>query len=182
MSEQAVIVYNKKEAKYAHLMAQLISAYTEYEIVEWEDKDWLANKASSSSSEKIIFLGATGSNYKIGTKWSYDKFCMRYGWLGNKCVFEVKSIPAKEVKDFKEFYEKRAAHFEVKASQKRVDGKPFLVAAVPFLLLPFGIPIGIVTYAVAKAVGNTAKYTEHQYQLLVNEFVLEGGLKKFMEE
>lgn len=168
----AAIVYLKQEAKYAHLMAQLISAYANYEVAEWEEKDWLHNKASASSSQHVIFLGNAGKDYRLGIRWMFDEFGMRYGWLGKKCVCEVKPLQSKEAKAFYTHYEERARKYEL--ATETLKSNPLPTPVKSWLL--GGIPLATASYALDRA-----QLSERQYQLLVYEFVFQGGMKKFME-
>ena len=114
IQKQAVIVYRKKEDEYAHLMTNLISAFTEYEVAEWEEKDWHANKASTSSSQKVIFLGDSKEAHKRhhGMFWKYNKLRMKYGWLGNQCIVDVDPLAANELQDFRDYYLMKVTEYE----------------------------------------------------------------------
>jgi hypothetical protein len=123
--KQAVIVYRKKDDEYAHLMANLISAHTEYEVAEWEEKDWLANKAVTSSSQKVIFLGDSKEAHKrhMGMTWAYNQLKMKYGWLGNQCVVDIDIIAADDIKEFCEYYQQKTMEHEV-ICEKPILGLP----------------------------------------------------------
>lgn len=176
-NSQVLIVYRKQEAPYAHLMAQLISSYAGYIVGEWEEKDWRDNKAKSASSEHIIFLGETGKEYKLGTKWQFDEFGMRFGWLGKKCICEVSPLPSEKAQAFIAHYESRSKHYEIETQQKKVIGKPLPPAAKAILMLN---PVGI-AFLGTKAKVEIAQLIKQQFQLLAYEFVFTGGIKSFME-
>ena len=111
--KQAVIVYRAKEEEYAHLLANLISTSKVYEVAEWEEKDWLANKASTSSSQKMIFLGDTKAAHKryIGMVWVYNQHNMKYGWLGNQCIIDVDPLSIDNIKGFCDYYQEKYVQF-----------------------------------------------------------------------
>lgn len=112
--KQVIIVYRKKNDEYAHLMANLISAHTGYEVAEWEEKDWLANKATTSSLQKVIFLGDSKEAHKrhLGMTWVYNQFNMKYGWLGNQCVVDIDALSIDDIKEFCEYYRQKGTEHE----------------------------------------------------------------------
>lgn len=176
-TKQAIIVYRKQEAEYAHLMANLISEFSEYEVAEWEEKDWLANKASTPSSQKVIFLGDTKEAHSrhISMNWKFNSHNMKYGWLGNQCVVDVDPLSIGKRNDFLKYYKVRAEEFENKAKSYKSQfdknmAKGFLT---PIIVLPI---IGII-----KLIRGNTQLVKYQYGLLVREFVLNNGLKQFME-
>ena len=152
--EQVIIVYRAKEAKFAHLLANLITAYIGGEVAKWEEKDWIANKATVASSQKVILLGGskTASEYHGSVVWQYCQHEMRYGWLGNQCVVDVNLLPLNGMKAFQAFYSECAANpgFSHKLEPLK-----------PSENLPFNL------------VGK-------QYHLLVREFVFGGAYAQFM--
>jgi hypothetical protein len=180
MSEQnqAIIVYRKQEAEYAHLMANLIAAFTEYEVALWEEKDWIANKSSTSSSQKIIFLGDTDEAHlrHNGMNWEFNLHNMKYGWLGNQCIVDVDTLPIGKRKAFVDYYQIRVDDFENKiAEYQATTGKSVIIAGVAFGL------IGLTASGIVLLAKGNKHLIKYQYNLLVREFVLNNGLKKFME-
>ena len=193
-----VIVCPKKREGMSHLLAQLITEkYKEYEVAEWDDKHWSANKATVSASQKVIFIGNAGANYHYGTKWHFDKFSMKYGWRGNRAVLDVSMLNVLKVGKFKEYAQERAEDAEkiyqkmagaagagigagagvagVGAAAGLAMGKfVFLMVGIKLLgpLAVLGGPAGIAIY-----INSLKKY---QYPLLVKEF-FESGFAKFME-
>jgi len=112
--KQAIIVHRANESEYAHLLTNFISEFTEYEVAEWEEKEWNANKATTSSSQKVIFLGGSKAAQERyhGMDWKHNRFNMKYGWLGNQCVVVAASLTGNEIQDFGEYYKRKAAEYE----------------------------------------------------------------------
>ena len=214
--KQAIIVYRKKEEEYSHLMANLISAFTEYEIAEWEEKDWIANKATTSSSQKVIFLGDSKEAQKrhLGMIWKFNQFNMKYGWLGNQCIVDVDLLSADDIRGFAEHYQLKASEYEeitenptLRLPEKVLPEIPAETTEVVEVLDIEEQPseknrMGQArlfiskTYSeqkanLAKLHSNTiapinnqiiiGKLQKFQYNLLVREFVINGGMKEFME-
>jgi hypothetical protein len=100
-------------------MANLIEAFTDYEVAEWDEKDWLANKASTSSSQKVIFLGDSKEAKKrhLGMTWAYNQLNMKYGWLGNQCIVDIDPLSADSIKGFCEYYQSKAIEYEARTEQ-----------------------------------------------------------------
>ena len=120
--KQAIIVYCKKEDRYAHLLANLISAHTEYEVAEWDEKHWLANQATTSSVQKVIFLGDSREARKrhLGMTWTYNQHNMKYGWLGNQCIVYVDTLNTESITEFCEYYREKTTEHEA------INGNPIL--------------------------------------------------------
>ena len=118
-AKQAIIVYRSKDDEYAHLMANLISANTEYEVAEWDEKNWLANQATTSSSQKVIFLGDSKEARKrhIGMLWSYNQHNMKFGWLGNQCVVDIAPLSPDDFKPFYVYYNQMVTEYQALSGQ-----------------------------------------------------------------
>jgi len=148
--ENVIIVYRKKETEFAHLLANLITAYAGGEVAEWEEKDWIANKATVASSQKVIFLGDsnTAHEYHSSMVWQYHQHKMKFGWLANQCVVDVDPLPLNGIKAFQAFYVQRAATSD------------FIHKLEP--LKP------------------SENLTSKQYHLLIREFIFGGACAQFM--
>jgi len=188
--DTVVIVYQKRKAKYAHLMSQLITAHTGHEVAEWEEKIWEANKHDFLSSQKVIFFGRTGDNHKTGIKWKFDEFALQYGWLGNRCVVFVGWLNVFQVPKFYKHYKARAEYFEasVKDAYKKTRnatatgatvaaGAVGVVAAAKAMV--FLAPLALV----GGGIWGANEVAKAMHTLIVYEFVLgaDGGFKQFME-
>jgi len=173
-----IIVYVKKNEEFAAQLGQFIHGSSGHETAEWETKHWEANKPLITSSQKVIFWGEAGKSQTVAVKWIFDEFSMRYGYLGSRCVLDVGSLDTNKVKDFKQHYEKRAKHFSADIDEKAKGGRlgndklPFVAPVF------FALPV-IAALVIDKAMLEQLK--KSQYQLLICEFVLGGGLKKFVE-
>jgi len=152
--ENVVIVYRSKETKFAHLLANLITAFAGGEVAEWEEKDWIANKATVASSQKVIFLGDsnTAHEYHSSMVWQYYQHKMKFGWLANQCVVDVDPLLLSEVKSFRAYYAQCAA-------------APNFAHKLEPLKPSENLPIGLI---------------DRQYHLLIREFVFGGAYTQFM--
>ena len=182
--KQAIIVYRKKEEKHAHLLASLISAYTDYKVAEWEEKHWDANKATLPSSQKIIFFGDSDTAHKhtLGISWRFNEHFMKYGWLGDKCIVDVDVLPAGMEESFLEHYRNNYKKFENIANEYKesdLQKRPAAVAETSAFIL-FGLP-AVAVSVVGKRIFGNRKLVDYQYELLVREFVF-NGLSQFMED
>ncbi len=130
-----IIVCDDKTVEYANYLRQLISVNddkegeivgTEDGAVEaavWLEKDYIANMATISSKEHVLFIGENKSSKSEISSMTikFDKFGMRYGWLGKRGMMMVSdNIKRPETYDkFIEFclgYEKEFEKVELKKS------------------------------------------------------------------
>jgi len=187
-----VIVYPEKLEGMSSLLATLISErYNEkYEVVEWDEKHWRDNKATTSNSQKVVLLGKAGENIKYGMKWHFNKFSMKYGWSGGRAILDVGLLNPLDIKEFHEYAQQHAE--EAKASLKNMAGAAGAgvgiagaaggIAKLAGLLAGIKLlPVALVGAPVAAAI-YLNRFKKVQFPLLVKEFALEGGFNKFMEE
>jgi hypothetical protein len=177
-TKQAIIVYRKQEAVYAHLMANLIAAFTDYKVQEWEEKHLLDNKPPSS--QKIIFLGGSkeARSRHSGMNWKFNSHNMKYGWLGNQCAVDVDPLLIGAGREFLKYYKVRAKEFDntAKSYSPNIGNNKIIDASIGFA------PIVVLPVIVLdKLIRGNRQLVKYQYELLVREFVLDGGLKQFME-
>ena len=62
-------------------------------IVAWSEKQWIAQKGTVATSEKVLFLGdvrGTGQLIPLINE-KYNQFGIRYGWAGNQAVIYTDS-------------------------------------------------------------------------------------------
>ena len=135
-----IIVCDEKTSEYANYLRQLVSMKDEsaYEIVGvkdgtvevavWLEKDYVANMATISSKEHILFIGENKVSKKETPSMSvkFDKFGMKYGWLGKRAMMMVSdSIKDKETYDqFIEFcqgYEQKIEAMSLERVRKYED-------------------------------------------------------------
>lgn len=95
-TKKLIIVCDEKTEPYANYLRQLISTNDDkdgevvgiedgtVEAAVWLEKEYLANKAQISSNEHILFIGdnKTSKSESSSMIVKYDKYGMKYGWLG----------------------------------------------------------------------------------------------------
>jgi len=94
---------------------------------------------------------------------------MKYGWLGNQCIVDVDPLRIGRVKAFKEYYKSRIDDFENQAKPYKGDN------------IVFNLLIGPAPWSAYKLIFGNTQLIPYQYELLVREFVLNGGFNEFME-
>lgn len=109
-----IIVCDEKTSEYANYLRQLVSMKDDtsdeivgvkdgtVEVAVWLEKDYVANMATISSKEHILFVGENKVSKKETPSMSvkFDKFGMKYGWLGKRAMMMVSdSIKGKETYD-----------------------------------------------------------------------------------
>lgn len=156
--DQMIVVYDAKDAEYAHLLHNLVQQYSEYDIAEYTEKMFVDNAKTLSSRNKLIFLGSTkaAKERSAAVKYKYSLYGMRYGWIGNHCFVNIESIKAKYRNDFINLYIIRTKN------ESNV-----------------GLFRGIAGDKSISNVKNISSLDEYQYNLLLREFVL-NGLSEFM--
>lgn len=109
-----IIVCDEKTSEHANYLRQLVSMKDDtadeivgvkdgtVEVAVWLEKDYVANMATISSKEHILFVGENKVSKKETPSMSvkFDKFGMKYGWLGKRAMMMVSdSIKDKETYD-----------------------------------------------------------------------------------
>ncbi len=98
-----IIVCDEKTEQYANYLRQLISTNDDkdgevkgvvdgsVEAAVWLDKEYIANKATISSSEHILFIGdnKVSKSETSSMVIKFNKFGMKYGWLGKRAMMQV---------------------------------------------------------------------------------------------
>lgn len=98
-----IIVCDEKTKEYANYLRQLISANDDkddgivgivdgsVEAAVWLEKEYLANSATLSSNEHVLFVGSyKASKSEISSmKVKYYSYGMKYGWLGKRAMMQV---------------------------------------------------------------------------------------------
>lgn len=113
-TKKLIIVCDEKTERYANYLRQLISTNDDkdgevvgiedgtVEAAVWLEKEYLANKAQISSNEHILFIGdnKTSKSESSSMIVKYDKYGMKYGWLGKRAMMKVdNAMLAPEVYD-----------------------------------------------------------------------------------
>lgn len=199
--DQMILVYDVKNAEYAHLLHNLIQQYSGYDVVEFTEKMFTDNAKSLSSRNKIIFLGKSKSakERSAGLNYIFDQYNMRFGWIGNHAFIDTDKLKPSLRESFIAMYAQKSKDYEDKASDyaKRGDSQigrkaatVMNVLSAPRLLL-FGLPglvleagvrygTGIGVDKIINSANTVADLSGYQYQLVLREFVF-SGLYKFME-
>ena len=113
-----IIVCDEKTSEYANYLRQLVSMKDDtadeiigvedgtVEVAVWLEKDYVANMATISSKEHILFIGENKVSKKETPSMSvkFDKFGMKYGWLGKRAMMMV-SDSIKDKETYNQFIE-----------------------------------------------------------------------------
>lgn len=113
-----IIVCDEKTSEYANYLRQLVSMKDDtsdeiigvkdgtVEVAVWLEKDYVANMATISSKEHILFIGENKVSKKETPSMSvkFDKFGMKYGWLGKRAMMMV-SDSIKDKETYEQFIE-----------------------------------------------------------------------------
>lgn len=115
-SRVIVVKGDGKEKTYAQMLNNILSKFPDIELslpmTESEYKKTFltaeAGKKPKSSTSKMIFFG-NGEQAKLQGKsvqWVFDKYGMKYGWLGNRCVITANSdeLPLDKQAEFGEYF------------------------------------------------------------------------------
>lgn len=98
-----IIVCDEKTKEYANFLRQLISVNDDKDddvvgIVDgsvdaavWLEKEYLANSATVSSNEHVLFVGnfKTSKSEMSSMKVKCNSYGMKYGWLGKRAMMQV---------------------------------------------------------------------------------------------
>lgn len=205
IKDKTIIVYDVKDAEYAHLLHNLIQQYSAYDVAEFTEKMFVDNAKSLCARNKIIFLGKTKSAKErwCDIKYIFDEYGMRFGWRGNHAFVNVETLKSNLREGFITMYSQKSKKFEDKAKDyaKRDDtqigrkgaiianvlGGPGLILGGPLLILPGLVLRAGINYGVGAGIDKmiNSKNTVsdlygYQHQLLLREFVF-NGLSNFME-
>ena len=140
-SKKLIIVCDEKTEAYANYLRQLISTNDDkdgevvgvadgtVDVAVWLEKDYLANKAQISSNEHILFIGdsKTSKNETSSMIIKFEKFGMKYGWLGKRgmMVVDGEMMDPNQYNQFIEFCLGYETEFE-RIAMKRPKLKGFL--------------------------------------------------------
>jgi hypothetical protein len=181
-----IIVYGEDEESYANLLFGLFGEFEEHECALWTEKQYQDSRGELSSSAEVIFIGNTKTTKKLipNLKIKFNKFGMKYGWLGNQAVIFVDDFPKKKeefnsfcnysakVYDQFEKYEGFIDKFNTKAKKA--------IFALPLLLGPIsGVTSLSILYFFDKK--KRRQITDQQYNVVVRNFFT-NGLSEFMED
>jgi len=183
VKDQAIIVYEEKNAEYAHLLYNLIYQYSDYDVIEFTEKMFIDNAKTLSSKNKIIFLGMTESAKERmkALQYRFDEYGMGYGYIANHAFINVEKLKANQRKDFIEhYYQKLDDYNDMETSLKLRVAKTSLseMKTQNQKLSPLMVPF-MALDNVVREIDGTYDLTMYQHQLLLREFVFK-GLADFM--
>lgn len=125
--KKLIITCDSKVEQYANYLRQLISANDdkdgeivgvkdgELEVVVWNEKQYVTNSPTLSSSQHILFVGNNDITKKesINIKYVYNTYGMKIGWLGKRAVaFIDKNLNEIEYEKFIEECKKNGYELE----------------------------------------------------------------------
>lgn len=201
VKERAIIVYDVKDAEFAHLLHNLIYEYSGYEVAEFTEKMFIDNAKSLSSKNKVIFLGNTKSAKERmrALQYGFSEHGMNYGRIANHAFLNVDKLKSNKRDAFVKFYIDKAKDYEDKGKDYEERNNPsikdsiakhsvfgvyagFLAPKLLFVLpaLAVGAAASIATDKVMAEIGTSKDINMYQHHLLLREFVF-NGLSGFME-
>ena len=149
MKELKIVCDEKREC-YGELLSNLIASYDD---VEKNDKTEVvgtpdgmvkatvikedvfeANKHKATSNNKVLFIGNSKimKENRIGIKYMFDKYGIKFGWLGNHAYLFVDDVPyhADEYEKFIKFFKQyRDNAEELKTKKKFLNKKSVATGA-----------------------------------------------------
>ena len=87
----------------------------------WTEKDYKANAATISSSQYILFIGngKVAKEKRTHMNIQFDRYGMKYGWLGKQAALCVENVVAfEDYDDFYKYAESKEIHVEKIIEQK----------------------------------------------------------------
>lgn len=157
-NEKFHVVYGSKDRKWALLLYNLMGESKIMASYSDENK-FNAQELIFSNENKVIFVG----NSKIakdqinGVVWKFNKFGIRYGWLGNSAIISIKNsrMNKDECQKFYKFvdetYEKINKIIEIGNQSPSLD--PNIVAGVATLSLISMLGAGVIPLLVLPVTG-----------------------------
>lgn len=142
--KKMIIVCSDKRRKYGDYLAQLISSVSNKEdsdlagtsVVVWSLNDYKSNSAQLSSDQYILFIGNDKmiKEKRTHMKLQYDKYNMKYGWLGRQASLNVGyTLSLKEYSSFQKYYKDLAGE---ESSNDSINLLTPMLVAGPLLISP----------------------------------------------
>ena len=208
-----IIVCDESTQEYANYLRQLVSSKDDEEneivgtkdgsvdAVVWFERDYVANMATISSSEHVLFIGENKvSKTEISSmNVKFDKYGLKYGWLGKRGMMLVSEMidTEEKYKDFLEFCSGYEKEFEEVVFKKDLSEKPIkavskVVKNNPKALIAAGALLGFVTPTLTLVTGavvgvsklfsgpNKKELKDQQYKALTAILYMD-GLTEFLE-
>lgn len=208
-----IIVCDDKTVGYGNYLRQLVSTNDDegdvivgtkdssIKVSVWLEKHYLDNMSTISSSEHVLFIGEnqTSKNEISSMDVKFDKFGMKYGWLGKRgmmLVSEVISQP-EMYDEFVEYCRGYKSDFEKIEFSKSIPEQAFdavndAVGGNKAALIAGGALLGFLTPGITLATGavlgvtqfltgtNKEKVMDQQYRGLTAILYMD-GLSEFLE-
>jgi hypothetical protein len=153
------------------------------EAAIWTEKDYKKSLSNISSETPILFIGDSKlvQSQALNIKIKFDKFGMKYGWLGKRAVMYVENEMLSEIDyaDFLAFAQEYARKFTQEATLTWENYFPLIRHNSNNTFLNF---VDLITEGFAKLStrNKQRKIAKQQYQCLAMVLYLE-GLQKFVE-
>lgn len=189
-----IIVCNEKMMDYANFLIQLVGQNDDTEEVRgvrdnslvaaiWTEKQYKDSLATITSDTHILFIGdsklvqSQAQNVKV----KFDKFGMRYGWLGKRAVMYVenKMLSSTEYADFLTFAQDYDRKFKQEATLTWENYFPLTTKNSNNSIEVF-IDVLATGASMVSAFFKKGKIAKQQYQCLTMALYLD-GLQKFLE-
>lgn len=128
------IVFKDKDEMYSNQLRKLIHTkddntkkndivgieVSSVNIVAWNEKQWIAQKGTVSTSEKVLFIGKVKGTEQlipiIDEK--YNKYGIKYGWAGNQAVLYADSKFLLRKEDYEAFLKEMKEKTDVSGMHK----------------------------------------------------------------
>ena len=215
-----IIVCDDQTHGYGNYLRQLLSTNDDeddyivgtkdgsIEVAVWLEKDYLANRATITSNQHILFIGENqaSKNEISSMNVKFDKYGMKYGWLGKRgmmLVSEVISQP-ETYDEFVEFCRNYKTEFELiefkkSLPEQAIDAAIGAMGDIPNVISNvgntlFSFLVGSAPAIAADAVNAVAeatkwitttddqrKITDQQFRALTLILYMD-GLSEFLEE
>lgn len=134
-----IIVCDDKTKEYANYLRQLVSVNDDtdeqiigtkdgsVETAVWLEQEYLNTQATISSNDHVLFIGdnKTSQSETKNMKIEFDKFGMKFGWLGKRAMMQVDDnhLNKEQYDSFIEFCTTYKQYFEKLAYQTTEEKK-----------------------------------------------------------
>lgn len=192
------IIFKDKDEIYSNLLRKLVEENDDnaetgegvgtedgsVNIIAWSEKQWIAQKETIATTEKILFLGnVKGTEHLIPLiDEKYNQFGIRYGWAGNQAVIYADSKLLKNKKEYNIFLSEIKSKTNVESMQKEKKigfNKKTVFKSFGALFLPLGWPI--LAGSLIKDVFDDKKLVRNQQYMLGIFEIYRNHLKEFMK-
>jgi hypothetical protein len=179
-----IVAESKTEKEIGQTLKNLIGKMGKYKAVLWDTKNYRNNEPTFSSSQKIIFIGGNEFSTRnfSSVEWKYEKFNMRYGWVGAVAVIHVldKKLSKEELAIFKKLRSEQRTEME-KLSKSNVAGTIAIAAGLAITGGLILLSIGAIVKLIVDNASAKTKLQKEQYSYLATDFFVK-NLDSFMGE